>query len=177
MKPLVSPALIATLGMALSGCDTGGASPSDQTFPMVFEDVQVERAMYGKIIGNDGKPYLVPCHTVVRGTLTIQADGSAELSLSGPGHSTSVPDGLGGRDCSTPDPVPIGWYLQGVANFSAGEVSFSGCNSSGFLADSDLRFFFPNGSAYGNVACVIKSGEPFSLGQPAMTAFISATQR
>ena len=160
----------------------GGCSESftgAQEFPVVMRDVVTLRDMYGKIFGNDPDPLWLPCRAQVHATLTIQENGDAELEVSGPGHSTSVGNGLGGRDCSTRDAIPIGFYLRGVVDFAAGTATFFSCNNSGFDAtgtvEFDLRGDKPALGALfvGEVRCVIISGnDPFPLGKPAMRAII-----
>ncbi len=80
--------------------------------------------------------------------LTVRADGSAELYLSGPGFVDHI-------NC-TPSASVEGWYVEGIANPADETIAFATCNMGNFAAEGTVSY--AGGALTGAVTCLYSKG-------------------
>jgi hypothetical protein len=81
-------------------------------------------------------------------TLTVRADGSAELYLSSPGFVDHI-------NC-TPSASVEAWYVEGAANPADETVAFVTCNMGNFAAEGTVSY--AGGALTGAVGCLYSRG-------------------
>lgn len=81
-------------------------------------------------------------------TLTVNADGSAQLSVAGPGFIDHI-------NC-TPSASVEGWYVEGTANLADATVTFTTCNMGNFAAEGTASY--AGGALAGEVVCRYSKG-------------------
>jgi len=80
--------------------------------------------------------------------LTVNADGAAQLFVTGPGFIDHV-------NC-TPSTSVEGWYVEGVANPGDETVAFATCNMGNFAAEGTVSY--AGGALAGAVVCLYSKG-------------------
>jgi hypothetical protein len=88
------------------------------------------------------------CTTAQEAVLTINTNGTATLSVTGPGI-------IDHYNC-TPSDAAEGWYAEGVDSPADERVTFTTCNMGGFDAAGELRY--AGGVLSGEVTCIYKKG-------------------
>lgn len=116
------------------------AAPAEALQPQVIKTV-AQKTSFG--------PDDSSCQAAQDAVLTINADGKAQLAVTGPGFIDHI-------NC-TPSQSTEAWYLDGAVDESGEQVIFTGCNFGGFRAEGRVRF--SGGSLAGEAACIYLKGD------------------
>ena len=115
------------------------APPAAATGPVVIQGAGQKTAFAGE------NSCTAPAQEV---RLTVNADGAAQLFVSGSGFIDHV-------NC-TPSTSTDGWYIEGVANPDDETVAFTTCNMGNFAAEGTVSY--AGGALTGAVVCLYSKG-------------------
>lgn len=116
-------------------------TPNAGVYPQVYRGT-AQSAAYGA--SGDAS-----CASQAQVTLTIQSNGKAQITATGPQFFDHV-------NC-TPTDAQITWILEGAADEDSATAAFTTCNYGGFVGSGTVSY--KDGVLSGQVVCTTKEGK------------------